>query len=274
MHLTCSGLHFTYTGSKTAVIENLSFSMTEPGFNAVFGPSGVGKTSFAKIISNTQETLKKTFKENSKEKIKETIKGNIKVNIKVNSNKSIKKNTKGDVEGSVKGNIETENINSILYTYNLERLPGWSNIGHHLEKVTCQEKQELKNHLVDIFGLKDLLDLRFSQLSMGQQNRINLIRYLLQDFDLLMMDESLANVDEKLRETIILAIKELFPDRMFIYISHHLMEVSKFCRQILVFSKASVQKGHSMLIGQDYKQNYKLDKQKLDATMLEIMNAF
>ncbi len=258
MHLTCSGLHFTYTGSKTAVIENLSFSMTEPGFNAVFGPSGVGKTSFAKIISNTQETLKKTFKENSKEKIKETI----------------KRNTKGDVEGSVKGNIETENINSILYTYNLERLPGWSNIGHHLEKVTCQEKQELKNHLVDIFGLKDLLDLRFSQLSMGQQNRINLIRYLLQDFDLLIMDESLANVDEKLRETIILAIKELFPDRMFIYISHHLMEVSKFCRQILVFSKASVQKGHSMLIGQDYKQNYKLDKQKLDATMLEIMNAF
>lgn len=230
MHLTGSGLHLKYPGSKTAVIENLSFSMTAPGFNAVFGPSGVGKTSFAKIISNAQKPFQ--------------------------------------------GSIEKKNIDRILYTYNLERLPGWSSIGKHLNKVTCQGKKQLKNQLVDIFEMEDLLSLRFSQLSMGQQNRINLIRYLLQEFDLLMLDESLANVDEKIRETIILAIKELFPDKMFIYISHHLMEVSKFCRQVLVFSNPSVEKKYTMLTGQDYKKKYRLNKEKLDATMLEIMNAF
>ncbi|WP_413836165.1 ATP-binding cassette domain-containing protein, partial [Desulfobacula sp.] len=92
--------------------------------------------------------------------------------------------------------------------------------------------------LIEIFELNDVLGSRFSKLSMGQQNRMNLIRYLMQDFDLLIMDESLANVDEKLRETIILAIKELFSDKMFLYISHNLMEVSKFCSQILVFGKS------------------------------------
>ncbi len=79
---------------------------------------------------------------------------------------------------------------------------------------------------------------RFSQLSLGQQNRINLIRYLLQDFDLLIMDESLANVDELTREKIILTIKATFPDRYFLYISHNVVEVSKFCREIVVFRGA------------------------------------
>ena len=59
---------------------------------------------------------------------------------------------------------------------------------------------------------------RFNQLSLGQKNRINLIRYLVQDFQMLIMDESLANVDELTREQIILKIKLMFPDRLFLYI--------------------------------------------------------
>ena len=77
---------------------------------------------------------------------------------------------------------------------------------------------------------------RFSQLSLGQKNRINLIRYLLQDFQMLIMDESLANVDERTREKIILNIKALFPDKFFIYISHNIIEVAKFCQDILVLT--------------------------------------
>ncbi len=230
MHLECKYLNFTYPGSGTAVINNLSFLMKHPGFNAVFGPSGVGKTSLAKIIAK--------------------------------------------MISSFDGKIVTVNMDTILYSYNQERLPGWSSTGKHLDKVTPKGKQPLKEQLVDIFGLQDILASRFSMLSMGQQNRINLIRYLLQDFDLLILDESLANVDEKLREVIILAIKELFDQKMFLYISHNLMEVSKFCHQILVFGNLLEKKDCFMIDGQDYKQGYCLDKKKLDVTMLEIMNAF
>ena len=55
------------------------------------------------------------------------------------------------------------------------------------------------------------------------------VRYLLQDFDVLIMDESLANVDELTREKIILKIKALFPERCFLYISHNVAEVARFC---------------------------------------------
>ena len=51
MHLECKNLNFTYPESDVPVIQNLSFLMKSPGFNAVFGPSGVGKTSLAKLIA-------------------------------------------------------------------------------------------------------------------------------------------------------------------------------------------------------------------------------
>jgi multiple sugar transport system ATP-binding protein len=230
MRLECDGLKYTYPGSEAAVIDNLCFSMTSPGFNAVFGPSGVGKTSLARLLVS-QANLPAS-------------------------------------------RISTSGLDRILYSYNQERLPGWSSTGNHLNKVCPPGKEVLKKKLIDIFKLEPVLDARFSQLSMGQQNRMNLIRYLLQEFDLLILDESLANVDEVLRETIILAIKALFPGKMFLYISHNLMEVAKFCRDILVLSEPVKQKGSFMVKGRDYIAGYALDKQAFDACMLEIMDAF
>ncbi|WDP90443.1 MAG: ATP-binding cassette domain-containing protein [Desulfobacter sp.] len=225
MRFECRGLTFTYPGANRPVLENLSFSMAAPGFNAVFGPSGVGKTSFARLVA-----------------------GNGK-------------------QGS--GWFTYEGISTILYSYNQERLPGWSSTGSHLDKVCPPGKEGLKQELIRIFDVESLMSSRFSQLSMGQQNRMNLIRYLIQDFDMLILDESLANVDEALRETIILAVKQIFPDRLFLYISHNLTEVARFCRDILILGH-----GENLVVrGRDYCQGYLPDKEGLDRTMLEIMNA-
>ena len=230
MHLECRQLNYSYPGSSKQVIQNLSFVMEGAGFNAVFGPSGVGKTSLAKVIADPGELFFQT--------------------------------------------VATRNISTILYTYNQERLPGWAGIGHHLERVTPDGRQDLRQELIRIFELEEVMTSRFNELSMGQQNRINLIRYLLQDFDLMIMDESLANVDEKLRQDIILSIKELFADRMFLYISHNLLEVATFCNDILVLGRHS-SAGRSALVvkGQDLRQKNNLDKKGVDRVMLEIMNA-
>lgn len=229
MSFECNNISFTYPGTQNPVFASLSFRMTAPGFNALFGPSGIGKTSLAKIIT-------------------------------------------GDIEG-YGGSVKTDGMTTLLYTYNLERLPGWSPVGKHLEKITPSGREDLKAALVEAFGVEPCLNSRFVQLSLGQQNRVNLIRYLVQDFNLLIMDESLANVDEPTREVIILKIKDMFPNAYFLYISHNVVEVSKFCKEIVVFRGAHKDPQTAIVAGQDLVTGGELRKNRLELTMLEIMNA-
>lgn len=229
MSLICDNVAFTYPGAQYPLFTDVSFQLTTPGFHSFFGPSGVGKTSLAKIIS-------------------------------------------GDMTRR-SGRITTNGLSTFLYSHNKERLPGWSGVGLHLTRVIPPSMQSRKDELVEIFGLSDCINSRFNQLSMGQQNRVNLIRYLLQDCDLLIMDESLANVDELTREKIILAVKAMFPRRYFIYISHNVLEVAKFCDSILVFRGSGKTPQTIMIKGCNINKGDALAPTALDATLLEIMNA-
>jgi ABC-type multidrug transport system ATPase subunit len=212
-----------------AVFDQLSFEMRMPGFNALFGPSGVGKTSLAYILV-----------------------GKI-----------------ADYAGSVR----TNGMRTLLYSYNLERLPDWSSVGKHLEKITPPSLKDRLDELIESFNMAPTMGNRFSQLSLGQRNRVNLIRYLLQDFDLLIMDESLANVDERTREKIIFKIKDMFPQTYFLYISHNVVEVSTFCKEILVFRNPRKKPQLMTINGCDRKLGQAIDKDQLEQTMLEIMHA-
>lgn len=229
MRIECRNISYRYHAESEPIFENLSLCYDQPGFHALFGPSGVGKTTLARIIC-------------------------------------------GEIQPAG-GSVTTSRTEPILYTYNLERLPDWATTGRHLERVTPDGRAGLRESLVDIFDIRPCLDQRFGGLSLGQQNRVNLLRYLLQDFGFLIMDESLANVDEKTRETIIMHLKELFRDRMIIYISHNLVEVARFCRQIAVLRSVSKQPRIVGVTGQDLRLEGRPDRTALEKTMLEMMNA-
>jgi len=229
MLLEFKDITYKYPGAVNEVFKDLTCTISTPGFHALFGPSGVGKTTLAKMMI-------------------------------------------GGVNG-FSGEISTSGIDHILYTYNLERLPGWSSVREHLQSTTPDAGQNRIDELVKAFGLAECMQSRFARLSLGQQNRTNLARYLLQDFDLLIMDESLANVDEVTKEKIILTMKTIFPDRCFLYISHSVVEVAKFCRQILVLRGQHRSPQTVSLLGQDHTDGKALIKKDLEQTMLEIVNA-
>ena len=228
MRLELKELNYKYPGSAGDVFRQLNCQVSEAGFHALFGPSGVGKTTLAKMIA-------------------------------------------GDIR-EFAGEINLHRINHVLYTYNLERLPGWCCIREHLESITPKSNRQRMQDLVDSLGLQSCLNSRFAQLSLGQQNRTNLARYLLQDFDLLIMDESLANVDERTRQLIILKLKQMFPTKAFLYISHNVVEVARFCRQILVLRGPRKDPRILDVQGLDCRDRQKPETDQLNRIVLEVMN--
>jgi ABC-type multidrug transport system ATPase subunit len=229
MQLECHRIDFFYPDTQVPVLKDLSLQLSAPGFHALFGPSGVGKTSLAKLMVGSMPMAS--------------------------------------------GRIRTDGITTILYAHNQERLPGWSSIGRHLDLVTPDQNVALKEALVDSFGLGPHLKQRFFELSLGQQNRINLLRYLVQDFQMLIMDESLANVDEQTRGHIILTIKKRFPDGIFLYISHNVMEVARYCQSIWVLRSIHKSPQAISIQGQDLKAETKENLPGLQQIMLEMVHA-
>ncbi len=228
MRLVCDGLTYRYPGADHDLFSHLQADIEGPGFHALFGPSGVGKTTLARLMAGT-------------------LTGNA-------------------------GGISAIGLARILYTYNMERLPGWSSVGKHLEEVTPSARVGDMSPLLDTFGIRECLKAHFSHLSLGQRNRANLVRYLLQEFDMLIMDESLANVDERTRQEIILKLKQMFPSKCFLYISHNVVEVARFCRQILVLRGPGKSPRLVKTRGLDCRDDAKPETGRLNRTMLEIMN--
>jgi hypothetical protein len=126
-------ISYRYPNSAGEVFTDLNFRLNGPGFHALFGPSGVGKTTLAKLLSGT-------------------IRG-------------------------FEGAIAENGIRRVLYTYNLERLPGWSNVRAHFDEIAPPAGRRRMEELIETFGMAANVDSRFHRLSLGQQNRANLILF-------------------------------------------------------------------------------------------------
>ena len=229
MLLECRDIEFCYPGAAKPILNNLELVIDEPGLHGLFGPSGVGKTSLAKILAG--------------------------------------------VLHPTSGQIRAQGLQTILYCHNLERLPGWSGVGRHLERVTPAANKALGERLIHQFGLGGCLTRRFNNLSLGQRNRINLIRYLVQDLQMLIMDESLANVDEHTRSIILTTIKEVFPRACFFYISHNIVEVARYCKRIWVLREPGANPQTVGVQGLNAPVVTSESQGILQKIMLEMMNA-
>ena len=229
MQIECQDISYQYPQTDTLVFDHLSCQVTGPGFHALFGQSGLGKTTLARLIAR-------------------------------------------ELTG-YSGQIHSRRISEVLYTHNMERFPGWDSIGELMASTTPASDRDRLNALVDAFGMQPVMNARFSQLSLGQKNRANLIRYLLQEFDLLIMDESLANVDETTRGRIIITLKTLFPEKCFLYISHNMMEIAKFCNQIIVLRSPQKHPQTQVISGQNLMREDNFVMKELERTMLEIVHA-
>jgi ABC-type multidrug transport system ATPase subunit len=141
---------------------------------------------------------------------------------------------------------------SVFYCHSRERLPAWKSVDAHLHEATPEANRHLMEDLLKRFSIDEsTLQLRPFQLSTGQLNRINVVRYLVQDFDLLILDEALSNVDEESRHLIISEMKKRFSERIILLISHQLIDVSAFAKSIIILDGSSDSTKLTLIKGKD-----------------------
>ncbi len=108
--------------------------------------------------------------------------------------------------------------------YNVRRLP---------EKI---------EELTGLFGIAPLIHRVVGQLSSGEQTRLNLVKSMLNDPELLLLDEPTANLDPDIAEKVRGVLRAVQKERgiTILYTSHNMREVEALCHRVVFLHRGRV----------------------------------
>ncbi len=139
-----------------------------------------------------------------------------------------------------------ESLQRINFTSSYNTLQGRITVAENLRvfadlyRVTDQRR--VINELVDYFEVRDLMDQTFWSLSAGQRTRINLIKSLLNEPELLLMDEPTASLDPDIADKTLSLIEDLREARglSIVYTSHNMAEVARICDTVVFLDHGKI----------------------------------
>lgn len=106
---------------------------------------------------------------------------------------------------------------------------------------------DTSNKLIDEFGIKSLLDKFAHQLSAGQQQRVAIVRSLVANPQILLLDEPLSALDNNAKYSLMAALKCYSQQQnlTMIYVSHHIDEINTLCDQLMLIEQGQlIDNGH------------------------------
>ena len=193
--ISINNLNYSYNKYQN-VLKSVNLNIKEGEFVLLQGASGSGKSTLCSILNKyiTDYTGDILFgKMNYKDLSIKTIRENI---VYVGQNENI-------FTGSIKENITFGNKVSDL---NFDKICKICKVDDVANKKT--------------FSYESLIGSDEGNISGGEKQRIILARAVLKDFNFLILDEALSEVDIKLELEILKSIRENYKDKTIIYISH------------------------------------------------------
>lgn len=193
--ISINNLNYSYNKYQN-VLKSVNLNIKEGEFVLLQGASGSGKSTLCSILNKyiTDYTGDILFgKMNYKDLSIKTIRENI---VYVGQNENI-------FTGSIKENITFGNKVSDL---NFDKICKICKVDDVANKKT--------------FRYESLIGSDEGNISGGEKQRIILARAVLKDFNVLILDEALSEVDIKLELEILKSIRENYKDKTIIYISH------------------------------------------------------
>lgn len=193
---------------------NLNFQIEQGAFVAIYGPSGVGKTSTLKILSGllTPES------------------GSISVNNR----------TWLDTKQKINLKPQQRKVGYLFQDYAL--FPNMTVLQNLAFALSKNQDRSIINELIEMVELGDLQHRKPQTLSGGQKQRVALARALVQRPDILLLDEPLSALDRKIRSKLqnyILSIHRKYK-LTTILISHDIGEIHKLADKVILLENGQV----------------------------------
>lgn len=196
---------------KTTVLNELSLQLQKGEFGCILGSSGSGKSTLLRIIAGLDSPDS----------------GSVVVNGKTLTGKGV----------FVKP--EHRSVGMIFQDYAL--FPHLS-IRKNIQFGSKLNSELLIDKLIDVLGLKTLLERYPHEISGGQQQRVAIARSLAVQPDLLLMDEPFSNLDEWMKEEVRDELKTILRDlnANVLFVTHHANDALSFGDKIMVMDKGRI----------------------------------
>jgi ABC-2 type transport system ATP-binding protein len=234
--LSITNLEKTYSGGVHA-IKGISLSIEENDFFALLGPNGAGKSTTIGVITNLIRKSSGEVKIFGHDSVKES---------------EIAKQYIGVVPQEFNFNIFEDVIDFIVNQagyYGIERKLALERAEKYLKKLSLWEKRNEKS---------------FS-LSGGMKRKLMIVRALIHEPKLLILDEPTAGVDVETRRDMWEFLKELNKSGTTIILTtHYLEEAEHLCKNIAIINggKVVIKSSMSNLLKKLNKETFVLDLNK------------
>ena len=192
--------------------DNVSLDFESGKIYALLGENGAGKSTLVKILSGVINPDEGQIFLNDKL-------------LKLTSPKDAKNN----------------NIGMVFQHFNLfETLTVFENLSIDSEKNNDQLRI-LVNNILKKYNFKIDLDVPILNLSAGQKQKVEIVRCLIRNPKVLIMDEPTSVLTEQETEDLFLSLKKFSKEGiLIIYITHKLKEVLSLCDEVAVMRKGKV----------------------------------
>ncbi len=101
---------------------------------------------------------------------------------------------------------------------------GWNNIIGQIKTINSEQKKKVLE-LAKWLGIDSLLDIRFGDLSLGQQKMVLIARAMIREPEVLILDEPLQGMDAECRDHFKLKIAQFSINRTVLYVTHDEEEI-------------------------------------------------
>ena len=206
--LKISELDYSYhtKAGETKALSGIDFEVGKGEFLAIVGPSGCGKSTLLNIIAGLLESREGTI--------------------------------------TIEGVPMQEHRNKIGYMLQKDHLLPWRTteenirLGLEINRIQTREKQELAEHLLKQYGLYEFRKVKPGELSGGMKQRAALIRTLVMEPELLLLDEPFSALDYQTRLSVADDIYEILKKegKTAILITHDIAEAISMSERILVLT--------------------------------------